>query len=97
MLRMSTFVFHIRLGRYASDHTVDLPYPDAARQEVSRMCVDMMRDIMVELKTNPEWRMEVTDEIGEPLYLFSVHYRGFQITDGLSVSLGRGRSFALYF
>ena len=78
MLRMSTFVFHIRLGRYASDHTVDLPYPDAARQEVSRMCVDMMCDILVELKTNPEWRMEVTDEIGEPLYLFRFTTEAFK-------------------
>ena len=42
------------------------------------MCVDMMRDIMVELKTNPEWRMEVTDEIGEPLYLFRFTTEAFK-------------------
>jgi hypothetical protein len=41
-----------------------------ATLKASSMCVDMMRDIMTELETTPEWRMEVSDETGEPLYLF---------------------------
>ncbi len=29
----------------------------------------MIRDIMASLKANPEWRLEVTDESGELIYL----------------------------
>jgi hypothetical protein len=56
---MPKFVFQIRNGQYANDHTIELPNADAARLEASSMCVDRMRDIMTELETNPEWRMEV--------------------------------------
>jgi hypothetical protein len=75
---MPSFVFHIRHGQYASDHTIELPCADAARLEASSMCVDMMRDIMTELEANPEWRMEVSDETGEPLYLFRFTAEAFK-------------------
>jgi hypothetical protein len=75
---MPRFVFHIRHGQYAGDHTTELPCADAARLEASGMCADMIRDIMTELETKPEWRMEVSDETGEPLYLFRFTAEAFK-------------------
>ncbi len=75
---MPSFVFHIRHGQYASDHTIDLPCADAARLEATSMCVDMLRGIITELETNPEWRIEVSDETGEPLYLFRFTAEAFK-------------------
>jgi hypothetical protein len=67
---MARFGFHIRYGQYANDHVVDLPRAEDARQEASQLCCDMIRDIIAALETNLEWRLEVSDESGEPLYLF---------------------------
>lgn len=78
MLRMARFGFQIRYGRYANHHVVDLPRAEDARQEASQLCCDMIRDIIASLETNPEWRLEVTDESGEPIYLFRFTAENFK-------------------
>jgi hypothetical protein len=80
MSRMAKFGFQIRYGRYANDHVVDLPCAEDARQEASQMCCDMIRDILAALETNPEWRLEVSDESG-PLYLFRFTAESFKHLD----------------
>jgi hypothetical protein len=70
MPRMARFGFQIRYGRYTNDHVVDLPRAEDARQEASQVCCDMIRDVLTVLETSPEWRLEVSDETGKPLYLF---------------------------
>jgi hypothetical protein len=65
-------------GEYANDHVVDLPRAEDARQEASRVCCDMIRDTIVALETNPEWRLEISDESGNPLYLFRFTAENFK-------------------
>jgi uncharacterized protein DUF6894 len=77
MSQMARFGFQIRYGQYANDHVVDLPRAEDARQEASQVCCDMIRDIIV-LETNLEWRLEVPDESGEPLYLFRFTVESFK-------------------
>jgi hypothetical protein len=36
---------------------------------------------MASLETNPEWRLEVTDESGEPIYLFRFTAESFKRLD----------------
>jgi hypothetical protein len=80
MSRMAQFGFQIRYGRYAND-VVDLPRAEGARQEASQMCCDMIRDILAALETNPEWRLEVSDESGKLLYLFRFTAESFKHLD----------------
>jgi hypothetical protein len=81
MSRMSQFGFQIRCGRYVNDHVVNLPCAEDARQEASQVCCDMIRDILAALETNPEWRLEVSDEPGKPLYLFRFTAESFKHLD----------------
>jgi uncharacterized protein DUF6894 len=83
MSRMTRFGFQIRYGRYANDHVVDLPCAEDARQEASQVCCDMIRDILAALETTPEWRLEVSDETGKPLYLFRFIAESFKHLDQL--------------
>jgi hypothetical protein len=78
---LARFGFQIRYGRHANDHVVDLPCAEDARQEASQMCCDMIRDIIASLETNPEWRLEVSDESGEPLCLFRFTGESFKHLD----------------
>jgi len=78
MSRMARFGFEIRYGQYANDHVVDLPRAEDARQEASQMCCDMIRDVLAALETNSEWRLEVSDESGKPLYLFRFTAESFK-------------------
>jgi hypothetical protein len=45
----------------------------AARTEAAGIFVDVARDVARDLETNPQWRMEVTDEFGKPIFRLSVH------------------------
>ena len=61
---MAHYTFRIRQGSHFSDLPVDLPDDDVAWDEASRLCSDMVRDILARLKDSPEWRLEVVDEQG---------------------------------
>jgi hypothetical protein len=45
------------------------------------MCCDMIRGVLAALETNPEWRLEVSDESGKPLYLFRFTAESFKHLD----------------
>ena len=81
MLRMARFGFHIRYGRYANHHVVDLPRAEDARQEASQVCCDMIGDVIAALETNPEWQLQVSDETGKPLYVFRFTAETFKHQD----------------
>jgi hypothetical protein len=78
MVPMPRFDFQIRYGQYANDHFVDLTRAEDVRQEASQVCCDLIRDIIAALETNPEWRLEVSDESGKSLYLFRLTAESFK-------------------
>lgn len=43
---------------------------DAARREALAICAGLSRDIVSGLAGCPEWRMEVADESGKPVFRF---------------------------
>lgn len=49
---------------------IDLPDKRAAWKEACCLCRDLSRDIFTDAK--PEWRLEVTDESGKPVFRFRV-------------------------
>src|SRR5258708_25976201 len=55
---------------HSSDVPVDLADHDAAWHEGAKVCSDLIRDVVARLRDSPEWRLEVSDETGEPLHLF---------------------------
>ena len=81
MSRMPWFSFQIRCSQYANEHVINLPCAEDARREASQVCCDTIRDIIASLETNLEWRLEVTDESGEPIYLFRFTAESFNRLD----------------
>jgi hypothetical protein len=67
---MPRYVFRIRQGSYSSDLPVDLADDDAAWHEAARVCSDLIRDSILQLRGSPEWRLEVVDEVGTVRHLF---------------------------
>jgi hypothetical protein len=65
---MPSFGFHIRHGGHSSDHNIDLPDARAAHKEATMIVGDMARGVAAQLNETPEWRMEVSDESGKPLF-----------------------------
>src|ERR1019366_5472395 len=59
---MPQYFFHIRQDGYSSDHAEGLEFPDkeAARTEAAAVCSDMMRGIVGQTASRPEWRLDVT-------------------------------------
>jgi hypothetical protein len=57
---------------------VDLADHDAAWHEGANVCSDLIRDVVAGLRDGPEWRLEVSDEADEPLYLFRLTAETFK-------------------
>jgi hypothetical protein len=76
--KMPRYVFRIRQGTYSSDVHVDLADHDAAWHEGAKVCSDLIRDVVEDLRDSPEWRLEVSDETDEPLYLFRLTAETFK-------------------
>jgi hypothetical protein len=64
---MPSYSVKIYHGEYSSTGTVDLPDDDAARQEASAVCADLVRDIIPSLTAGREYRLEVADQTGTVL------------------------------
>jgi hypothetical protein len=69
---MARYTFRIRQGSHSSDVPVDLLDDDAAWDEATMACSDMIRDIVARLGHSPEWRLEVADGSGTVRYLLRV-------------------------
>jgi hypothetical protein len=69
---MAQYAFQVRQGKFSGGSSVvaDLADREAAWKAATDMCADMARDIVSELKSEPEWLMEVADETGTPIFRF---------------------------
>jgi len=76
--QMPQYVFRIRQGTDSSDVPVDLADHDAAWHEGAKVCSELIRDVVAGLRDSPEWRLEVSDETDEPLYLFRLTAETFK-------------------
>jgi hypothetical protein len=67
---MPLYFFRIRNGRYsgASDHGIECSDRDAAWNELTSVCSDMVAGISRKLKENSEWQMELLDEQKRPVF-----------------------------
>jgi hypothetical protein len=64
---MSEYYFRVPHGRYAGvqSEATELADNDAARKEALNIWGDLARDIVTDLVSEPEWRMEVADGSGK--------------------------------
>jgi hypothetical protein len=71
---MAQYTFRIRHGEGRSNRGVssDWPDDDAAQIEAAGMFADMAREIADQLQSKPEWKIEVADEAGKPIFRLSV-------------------------
>jgi hypothetical protein len=69
---MSLYRFHISQDEITTStgEAIDLPDDRAAWKEASFLCRDLSRSIFTDAK--PEWKLEVTDEGGKPIFRFRV-------------------------
>jgi hypothetical protein len=67
---MSLYFFRIRNGPYsgACDHGAEFPNRDAAWDELTRVCSDLVASIARNIKPNSEWQMEFLDESKKPVF-----------------------------
>ena len=64
---MPRYFFHVHDGQDSIDQAgLELPDPQTARAEAIRAAGEMLRDLDGALSTG-EWRMDVTDESGQPV------------------------------
>jgi Domain of unknown function (DUF6894) len=67
---MPLYFFRIRNGRYsgASEQGIELADHDAAWQELTTTCADMVSGICRKLKQDAQWEMELLDEFKQPIF-----------------------------
>jgi hypothetical protein len=65
---MPQYRFQVRKGKFSSGLGVEasLEGNEAAWKEAAAICADLARDI----RADPEWLLEVTDEAGQGLFNF---------------------------
>jgi hypothetical protein len=67
---MPRYFFNITQGKLPrpADEGMQLPNHEAAWEEATTTCGEMIKELDGKLKAGPEWRMEVTTESGAVLY-----------------------------
>ena len=67
---MPLYYFRIQKGQFsgAADQGTELADDDAAWEELTRICGDLVGSISRKLKQNAEWQMELLDEAKKPLF-----------------------------
>jgi hypothetical protein len=68
--KMSLYFFRISHGRYsgASGHGSEFESREAAWDEMTRVCANLVGSISRTLKQNSEWHMELLDETRQPVF-----------------------------
>jgi hypothetical protein len=71
---MPLYFFRIRNGQFsgAADCGTELPDHDAAWQELTKVCGDLVGSISRNLKQNNEWQMELLDESKKAVFRIRV-------------------------
>ena len=77
---MPLFYFRIRTGRYSgeSSHGIELAGQDAAWEELTSVCGDMIGSIARHLAENAEWEMELLDESRKPVFRIRLIAESFE-------------------
>jgi hypothetical protein len=71
---MPRYSYTIRQDGLAKPSTPsECPDNDAAQREAIGMFADMARDIADNLRSSPDWQIEVADEAGKPIFRISIH------------------------
>ncbi|MFZ0764987.1 DUF6894 family protein [Bradyrhizobium sp.] len=67
---MPLYFFRIRNGRYsgASEQGIELADHNAAWQELTSSCADMVGGICRKLGQDTQWEMELLDELRQPVF-----------------------------
>ena len=67
---MPRYFFRIRNGRYsgASERGIELADHNAAWEELTRSCADMIGGICRKLGQNTQWELELLDESKHPVF-----------------------------
>ena len=68
--KMSQYFFRISHGRYsgASDQGSEFESREAAWDEMTKVCANLVGGISRSLKQNAEWTMELLDESKKPVF-----------------------------
>lgn len=70
---MPRYFFHVHHEHRQPDHEgVELSGDKEAWSQATRACGEMMRDLDGAFEAGPEWRLEVVDETGRPV--FTIHF-----------------------
>jgi hypothetical protein len=80
---MPRYRFQVRRGKFCNGSSVEatLEGVEAARIEAAAICADLARDI----RADPEWLLEVTDEAGQGLFNFRFAAESLQPKIGTDV------------
>lgn len=67
------FSLHVIQGKF-SNAGIEAAFEngEAARKEAISICAALARDIIVDMPLDSEWRMEVADETGKPVFKFRI-------------------------
>jgi hypothetical protein len=77
---MPLYYFRIRNGRYSgvSSQGTELPDLDAAWEELTGVCGDMIGSIARHLTENAEWQMQLLDASKKPIFRIRLIAESFQ-------------------
>lgn len=77
---MPLYYFRIQTGRYSgmSSRGTELPDQDAAWEELTGVCADMIGSIARHLTENAEWQMELLDESRKPIFRIRLVAESFE-------------------
>ena len=67
---MPRFLFKVQQGKLPAAFVLEGVHSDkvAARREALGICADLAKDIVSSLTSDPEWRLDVLDEFGAPVF-----------------------------
>jgi hypothetical protein len=67
---MPRFIFQVQQGKFPEIPAIEDVLSDgyAARKAALGMCADLAKDIVSGLTQNSEWRLDVLDESGKPIF-----------------------------
>jgi hypothetical protein len=67
---MPRFIFRVQQGEHPEPSSIEDILSDnfAARRAALDICADLAKDIVTGLKEDSEWRLEVLDQSGTPVF-----------------------------
>jgi hypothetical protein len=67
---MPRFIFQVQQGKFPEIPAIEDVLSDgyAARKAALGMCADLAKDIVSGLTQDSEWRLDVLDESGKPIF-----------------------------